>query len=180
MSNTINQDTMQLLEEAAKQLTEDPITATVQEVQEVQPQQPTQDAVEEEFDPDRAAEQFDVTRAARKQALEQVERVLTNAAAGHNVDKKETIKCIKSLYLVSIMQDMILVNLMGDLVRAIKSMAKTEVDSFNLNAKLFTITQALYKNKLVSPEDLEKIHAEITVPQLVAMLQAEKKEQEEN
>ena len=145
-----------------------------QQVEEVAAEQEQQ----EEFDAEKAVEQFDVTRKTRIEALEQVEKLLNRAAAGWNMDKKEQIKCFRNLYVLCLMQDMLLRGLMSDLVGIIRSMAKGEVDQFNLTAKVFTITQALYSKNLVTHEEMEKIHQEITVPQLMARLQETKEEDE--
>ena len=134
---------------------------------------------EQGFDPNKAAEQFDVTRAARQDALSQVETILTRAASGRNVDKKETLKCLRGLYVVAYMQDMLIKGLMGDLIGAIRAMAKVEVEQFNTAAKLFTVTQALYKKGLVSPQEMEQFHQEITVPQLLANLKGQEEESED-
>lgn len=176
-------NTTQTLEEAKKMLEE--VVAEGNDAQEVAQEEPQtggngQDtAQEEEFDADKAAEQFDVTRTARKDALSQVETILSRAASGRNVDKKETLKCLRALYMTTYMQDMLIVSLMGDLIRAVRGMAKTEVDVFNTTAKVFTITQALYKKDLVTNADLEQIHKEITVPQLMANLKIGEEKEEE-
>ena len=134
---------------------------------------------QENFDPEQAVEQFDVTRKARTDALEQIEKMLTRATNGFNMDKKDTLKCLRQFYVICLMQDMLLKALMADLVRGIQSMAKGEVDLFNLTAKVFTITQALYSKDLVSQDELEKIHQEVTVPKLLAQFKDNNNEGEE-
>jgi hypothetical protein len=182
------ENTTQTLEEAKQILAEvvaeeeknEQETAQEEVKEEVNEQDNAQpeDPAEQEFDADKAAEQFDVTRASRKAAMAEVETILTRAASGHNVDKKKTLKCLRALYMTTYMQDMLLVSLMGDLIRAVRGMAKTEVDVFNITAKTFTITQALYKKGLVTQDYLEQIHQELTVPQMMQNLQTGKEEEE--
>ena len=140
------------------------------------PEPSVQDQVEqpqEEFDVKKAVEQFDATQVARKDSLKQVQSVLEQASKGHNIDKKEVLKCIRGLFFVCAMQDALIVSLMEDFMKSIRSMAKNEVDSFNLQMKLYTITQALYKKELVTQEDLEEIHQGITLPKFLSQLQSE-------
>ena len=129
-----------------------------------------------EFDVEGAVKQFDLTQAARKESLDKIKEVLEQAMSAKKLDSAATIKCLRGMYVVTAMQDAIIVSLMGDLVRAIRSMAKGEVDVFNLTAKLFTITQALYDKQVVNVDNLEKIHKEITIPTLVAKLRSDEKE----
>jgi len=124
-----------------------------------------------EFDAEAAVEQFDLTRKARTDALEQIEKLLTQVSKGYNMDKKETIKCLKHFYVLCLMQDMLVRGLMADFVNSIRSVAKTEVEVFNLSAKVFTLTQGLYKKGLMTQDDLEQIYKEVTMPQLLAQLQ---------
>lgn len=168
------EEAKQILAQLEQEDAQEPVSAPDSEQETAQP--------EKEFDADKAAEQFDVMRTARKEALAQVETILSRAASGRNVDKKETLKCLRGLYMVTYMQDMLLVGLIGDLIRAVRGMAKTELDVFNLTAKVFTITQAMYKKELVNQAEMEQIHQEITVPQMLSNLnmgeKEEKKEEE--
>jgi len=130
----------------------------------------TQQEQQEEFDVEKAVAEFDVTRTARKEALDQIEKMLNKASGGWNIDKKEQLKCWRNFFALSMMQEMLLRGLMSDLVGIIRSMAKGEIDVFNLTAKLFTVSQALYAKKLVTQEEMEKIYQEVTVPQLMARM----------
>ena len=165
-------DVNETLEEAKKVLAE----VMAEEEQEAAQEAPVegekeQEAAqgEQEFYADKAAAQFDVTRTARKEALKKTEEILESSAP----DKDEVLKCMRGLYMVTFMQDALITSLMADFVRSIRSMAKVEVDIVNGTAKLFTVTQALYKKGLVTQEEMEKIHQEITVPQLMANLKGE-------
>jgi len=128
------------------------------------------------FDVEGAVKQFDLTQAARKNALDQIKEILEQVIEEEKLDDTATLKCLRGMYVVTAMQDAIIVSLMQDLVRAIRSMAKGEVDTFNLTAKLFTITQALYDKQVVSVDDLEKIHREVTIPTLIEKLRVDEKE----
>lgn len=135
---------------------------------------------EGEFDADKQAAQFDVMREARKNALAQVDNIVSASSSGESLGKTETLQCIRALHMVTYMQDVLITSLLGDLVRAIRGMAKIEIDSFNSTAKLFTVTQALYKKGVVTQEDMEKIHQEITIPQLMANLKVDENKKKED
>ena len=137
---------------------------------------------QEEFDVDKAVEMYDVTKQTRKDALDQSQKILkktvsgARTSGGWNIDKKEQLKVMNSLYVVCMIQDMLITALMGDLMRAVRGIASTEGELFNLTAKMFTITETLKDKGLVSAEEFEKVHQEKTVPQLMARLQKEQEE----
>lgn len=166
-------DTQTTLEEAKKvlaQLEQEDAQEALETGEKEQENTQEKGQAEEEFDADKAAASFDVTRTARQEALSQVENVLTKAASGRSIDKKELLKVIRALYVTTKMQDMLLVEFIPTLIRTVRSMAENEVQSFNTMAKLFTVTQALYKKGLVSEEEMEQYHKELTVPALMANL----------
>jgi len=144
--------------------------AKEQAQEEEQTQQPPENP-RQEFDVDKAAEQFDVTRKARQDAFNHVEKVLSRASRGFKLDRKEITKVLSNLWMVNKTHDMLLIAIMGDMMRTVRATAENEGGVINLEAKIRTLATALNDYDVLSEEQIEKTHREKTYPALKQQLE---------
>jgi len=123
-------------------------------------------------------EMVDVTRKARQAACQEAQRLLAKSARGYSIDKKEQIKILNQLVMVTALQDQAIGKLMEDMVRTVRAQAEDEAQMTAESAVLRAVILTLEDKGVLTENDIKTTHQEKVIPRLMEEIKRKQAEED--